>query len=308
VTPIGQIEGRLVVGGLHESDFFDTDSSNDVNSISSIGITWKKSARSNVTIGFARSVYAPASGYGNVASHAFDFLKSTGHPNALPVTDSTMTPGPDQIYSLFAQWIIPGYGLETYIDLGHTEFPKSLRAFLVQPNHTRGYTAGFLWAHPSGSSGAKVRINGELTNVEQSASYRFGPIGSFYTSRAVVQGYTNEGQMLGAGIGPGSSAEWLSVDYLRSGATVGVNFGRTRYNNDAFFLRSNPHRCFHDVAVYPGLRGGLRNRFFSVRADYSYVTRINAFWQRTRGCGTNESAIGDRNTHNLSVTLSTLGW
>jgi hypothetical protein len=308
VSRAGQFEGRWILGGLHESDFFDDDPSNDVRSLSAFAVTWKRRPSSNVSIGFARSVYSPADGYSNVFSHAFDFLKSTGHPNALPVTDSTMTPGPDQIYSFFAQWIVPRYGLDTYLEWGRTEFPKSLRDFLLQPMHTRGYTAGMEWAHPLGGGESTVRLQGEMTNVEQDGSYRFRPTGSFYTSRAVVQGYTNEGQVLGAGSGPGSSSEWLALDYLPSRFLLGANFGRTRYNNDAFFLKSNPHRCFHDVAVYPGLRTGMKTRFMSLRAEYSRIKRYNSFWQRTRGCGTNESAIGDRSSHHFSVTVSALGW
>jgi hypothetical protein len=308
VSAVGQFEGRWLVGGLHESEYFDNDISNNVRSLSVFGFSWKRRPTSNVTLGFARSVYSPADGYSGVPSHAFDFLKGTGHPNALPASDSTMTPGPDQVYSLYAQWIVPVYGLETYIEWAHTEFPRSLRDFLVEPNHTRGYTAGLQWAKPLANGASHLKLNAELTNVEQSSTYRFRPMGSFYTSRAVIQGYTNEGQMLGAGIGPGSSSQWISLDYLGTSVVFGANFGRTRYNNDAFFLKSNPHRCFHDVAVYPGLRGGLINRYFSVHADYSSISRYNAFWQRIRGCGSTPDAIGDRHSQHFSITLSTLAW
>lgn len=308
VSKIGVFEGRWIVGGLKESDYFDTDSSNDVRFLSSIGLSWKRSPTSNMTFGIARSVYGVSSGYGNAFSHVADFLKSTGHPDALPADDSTMTPGDDQIFEIFGRWVIPGYGLETYLEWARAELPSSLRDFLVQPNHTRGYTAGLQWIHPVGTTEANFRIQGELTNVEQSSSYRFRPIGSFYTSRAVIQGYTNEGQMLGAAVGPGSSGQFIAMDYLHPGFMLGANFSRNRVNNDAFFLRSNPHRCFHDVTVAPGLRGGLTTKYFNVRADWNKLTRLNAFFQRTRGCGTNETAIGDRDSQHFSVTLTTTGW
>ena len=307
VGSFGSFEGRWIVGGLKESDFFDTDSSNNVRSFSAFGLTWKPRPSSGVTLGVMRAVYAPSDGYGGVAGSAFDFLKGTGRPNALQATDSTMTPGPDQIFSTFVHWALPGYGLETYVEWARTEMPGSLRKFILQPNHTRGYTGGLQWVHRFGEM-SRFRIQGELTNVEQSSTYRFGPIGSFYTSRAVVQGYTNEGQMLATGIGPGSSGEWLATDWFLNNLELGAHFGRTRFNNDAFFLKTNPHRCFHDVAVYPGVSGGWTNRFFRVRAEYSRETRYNAFWQRVRGCEADETAIGDRTNHNFSVTLSTLAW
>ncbi|MEO8192565.1 MAG: capsule assembly Wzi family protein [Gemmatimonadales bacterium] len=306
-TAIGQFEGRWVVGGLHESDYFDKDISNDVRSISALSVIWKHRPQSGLTLGLARSVFAPVDGYSGVPARAFDFLRGTGQPNARAVTDSTFTPGPDQIFSVFAHWALPVYGLETYIEWARAELPGSLRDLLLEPNNARGYTTGLQWARPIGDGRSTFRTQLEFTNVEQSGTYRFRPVGSFYTSRAVIQGYTNEGQMLGTGIGPGSSGQWFEADYLRDGFMFGANFGRTRFNNDAFFARSNPHRCFHDVTVYPGVRAGFVTRFFRLRADYSKLTRYNTFFQRTNGCEADASAVGDRSSHHLSVTLSTLG-
>ena len=305
-SPIGVFEGRWVVGALKESDHFDNDESNDIRSLSAFALTWKQRPSAGFSIGIMRSVYAPADGYGSAFGKAFDFLRSTGRPNALPVTDSTMAPGPDQITSLFAHWALPRYGLETYVEWARTELP-SLRQFLLYPQHTRGYTGGAQWVKRTGES-SRFRFQGELTNVEQSSTYRFGPIGSFYTSRAVAQGYTNEGQMLATGIGPGSSGQWLAFDWFFSGLQAGANFSRTRFNNDAFFLKSDPSRCFHDVTVAPGIRAGWTNKLFRLRADYTKVTRYNAFWQRENGCGGDDTAIGDRSSHNFLLTLSTLGW
>ena len=307
-TGIGVFEGRWIVGGLHESDYFDDDITNDVRSISALSLVWKHRAESGLSLGVARSVFSPVDGYSGVAGHAFDFVRGTDHPNALPVTDSTFTPGRDQIFSVFAHWMVPKYGLESYVEWARAEMPKSLRDFILYPNHTRGFSAGLQYAHTFSDNASRFRFQGEFTNVEQSGSYRFRPIGSFYASRAVIQGYTNEGQMLGAAVGPGSSGEWLAADYMRKEFEFGVNFGRTRPNTDAFFARSNPNRCFHDAMVYPGARAGVTTRFFRIEADYSKLTRYNAFFQRVRGCQTDESATGDRSWHYLSLTLSLLGW
>jgi len=308
-TPVGLLEGRWVVGGLKESSYFNTNPDDDVRSISALSLVWKQRASSGLSLGLQRSVFAPVDGYGGIPANAFDFITGVGHPNALPVNDSTQTPGPDQIFSVFAHWALPRYGLETYLEWGRSDFPSSLREMLTEPNHSRGYTTGLQWVGSRADMSPRVRLQAEFTNVEQSSSYRFRPNGSFYTSRAVVHGYTNQGQMLGAGIGPGSSGQFMAADYFSQGGfQLGATFGRTRFNNDAFFLKSNPHRCFHDVTVYPGMRTGLATRFFRLRADYSKLTRYNAFWQRVRGCGSDETAIGDRSSHHFSITLSTLGW
>lgn len=308
-TPVGVIEGRWIVGGLEESDYFNNDPTDDVRSLSAFSLTWKQRRSSGLTLGIQRSVFAPVDGYGGVPGNSFDFLTGVGHPNALPATDSTQTPGPDQIFSVFAHWALPRYGLESYIEWGRSDFPASFNELIEEPNHSRGYTTGLQWVGTRSDATPRVRIQAEFTNVEQSSSYRFRPNGSFYTSRAVIQGYTNEGQMLGAGIGPGSSGQFVGVDWFsRGGFQLGGTFARTRFNNDAFFLKSNPHRCFHDVTVAPGLRSSIATRYFRLRADWSRLTRYNAFWQRVRGCGSDDTAIGDRSGHHFAVTLSTLGW
>lgn len=307
-TGIGVFEGRWIVGGLKESDYFDDDVTNNIRSISAVSVVWKRRQGSGLSLGLARSVFAAADGYSGVPGHALDFLKGTGTPNALPMTDSTLTAGHDQLFSVFAHWMIPRYGLETYIEWARAEFPSSLDELLRSPNHTRGYTAGLQYAHAFSGRDSRVRLQAEFTNVEQSSTYRFRPIGSFYASRAVIQGYTNEGQMLGSGVGPGSSGQWFATDYMRRNFQVGVNFGHTRPNTDAFFARANPNYCFHDAMVYPGARAGFSTRFFKVHADYSRLTRYSAFFQRVRGCGTDETAIGDRSWHYLSLNLTLLGW
>lgn len=308
VSRIGVFEGKWIIGGLEESDYFDDDVSNNIRSVSALSLVWKRRQESGLTLGIGRSVFAPSDGYSGVPGHAFDFLLSTDRPNAVSPTDSTFTPGRDQIFSFFAHWMVPRYGLETYLEWARAEMPSSLREFLIQPNHTRGYSGGLQYAHSYGDGDAKLRFQMEFTNVEQSGSYRFGPTGSFYASRAVIQGYTNNGEMLGSGVGPGSSGEWLAADYVGSNVRFGINFGRTRPNTDAFFARFNPNRCFHDAIVYPGARAGFKTRLFNLSMDYSRMTRYNAFFQRVNGCQTDESAIGDRSWHYLTLKLSLLGW
>jgi hypothetical protein len=305
-TFVGRLDFRWLVGGLHESDWFDNDFTNDVRSLSAFAFTWSPNARSGLTLGFTRSVFRAVDGYSGVAGRAFDFLSNVGHPDARSLSDSTMIPGDDQLLSFFARWAAPRYGLEAFAEWGRADMPTSLRDLFEQPDHSRGYTSGIQWARPVGVDG-HVRVQGELTNVEQSSTYRFRPLGSWYTSRAVIQGYTNEGQIIGAGIGPGSSSQWAAVDFFTGPWQVGVNVGRTRFNNDAFFLLPYASRCGHDVTVYPGLRGAYANRYVRLRADFSAASRYNTFFQNKASCDPGGEG-SDRSNKNLVVTLSTLGW
>jgi len=302
-TPLGFVEFRWVSGALYESRWFDADSTNNVRSIAAFAATITSHRAPGLTFGFARSVYSTASESGPTFFRFFDILKNTGHPNDKPFGDSTLTPGgSDQVYSLFARWVMPESGFETYAELGRTEFPKSLRDFLIYPSHTIGYTLGLQWNKPQGRS----RIQAEVTTLEQSSSFRDRPIGSWYTSRRVIQGYTNQGQTLGAAIGPGSSSQYLAWDFVPPSWRSGLYAGRIRWNED---MRSVYHwpayleLCNHDVSYFIGGRTSGRTRFGLISADLTLATRINAFFQLQSGC-TERISVRDIRNRTLSVSFA----
>lgn len=153
----------------------------------------------------------------------------------------------------------------------------------------------------------RVRVQGEITSVEQSSSYRFRPQGSFYTSRAVVQGYTNRGQIIGSGLGPGSSGAWFAADVFRGGLQAGITWSRVRFNNDAFFLRPYATRCGHDVTVAPGVRASFSNSRIRVGAELSLASRYNSFFQNKNSCEAGGEG-SDRSNTSFTLTLASLGW
>ncbi|HVD62517.1 MAG TPA: capsule assembly Wzi family protein [Gemmatimonadaceae bacterium] len=309
-TFLGRFDARWIWGSLEESKYFDVSTDDDERSLSALAITWKRSQQSGLTLGFTRSVITSLTDGSSAYGHFFDALKNVGHPDALSTSDHTMTPGSDQLFSLFARWVLPVYGVESYIEWGRADFPISVRDMLEQPDHSRAYTAGLQWAKALGPD-SKLRVQGEATNEEQSTTYRFRANGSFYTSRSVIQGFTNNGQIIGSGIGPGSSAQWIAADYYKGGWTGGLSLGRQRFNNDAYFLLpfelSFANQCAHDVSLYPGIRGGYSNSYFRFRIDYQHVNRYNTFFQNKVSCAAGGDG-SDRVNRNLQVTLSTFGW
>ena len=255
----GSIEARLLVGGLTESKWFDTTQANNLRSLSSFGITFRPNAQKNLVIGAARSVYATnKDGWDRIPGRFLDAFAATGRPNNRPLADSSLTPGGrDQIYSFFGRWVFPADGLETWVEWARYEWPISLRDLFVSPNHTQGYTLGLQWTRPTPWRDGRVRLESEITTVEQSATFRERPVGSFYTSRRVIQGYTQRGESLGAAIGPGASSQWLAADYMEPNWSFGVFAGRIRWNEDIHDTYGFPYYqayCVHDVSLNPGAR------------------------------------------------------
>ena len=84
-TRFGLVEARWLVGGLTESQFFDTVSTNNVRSLASLAATLQTAWNPNLSVGAARSVYSTATGWGQVPWRWFDVLSRTaGTGNATP--------------------------------------------------------------------------------------------------------------------------------------------------------------------------------------------------------------------------------
>lgn len=303
---LGSIEARLLIGGLTESHYFDTLKTNNVRSISAVAFSLRPNFQKNLVLGGARSVYGTTTGWDRVGRNFLDAFSRIGRPNNRTLGDSTLKPGGrDQIFSLFARWVFPGDGFEAYTEWARLEFPYSLRDALTAPNHSQGYTLGLQFARPAFSSQGRFRFQAEATSVEQSATWRDRPQGSFYTSRKVIQGYTQMGQPLGAAIGPGASGQWLAMDFIDSFWSFGITAGRIRWNEDMHSSYGFPlyqGYCIHDVSVFPGARGSLSSRFGFVSADIQWGNRLNAWFQEQSGCPKGNSTMDIRN-RTISVTL-----
>lgn len=307
---LGTFEGRWLVGSLTESRYFDFDSSNNTRSYAALALTWRPTWQPTLTLGASRAVYGTASGMGSAATRWLDVFRNTGHPDERPYGDSTLTPGGrDQIISFFGRWVFPNDGFETYAEWARLELPKSLKDFLIAPNQSQGYTLGLQWARDIRSTG-KLRLQAEVTTLEQSSAFRDRPQGSFYSSRRVIQGYTNRGQVLGAAIGPGASGQWLALDWLFPSWSAGAYAARVRTDEDAHSNYGFPRyvaSCNHDVSLLPGFRAAKLSRFGFVSAELTLGNRLNAFFQNQSGCQPKSPSRLDVRNRTISITFSPMG-
>lgn len=312
-----------MVGDLRESAYYDTISTNNHRSISAAALTWTPPRMDGLTLGAARMVVAPARNGSQAFTRWLDVFANTGRPNAVrprsveayrwpvndprfPIVDSATPPGRDQLLSLFLRWAPPGKGVEVYGEVGRAEMPRTLGDALVEPGHSMGYTGGMQYVRDVERLGGALRFQGEFSYLERGSSYRHRATGSWYTSLAVRQGFTNRGQVLGAAIGPGSSAQFVAADWLAPSWGVGIYAGRTRWNNDANLLMPYPGGngwCEHDVTVYPGMRAHIsRRRMGMLELDMALPNRMNAYFQNKSGCPNGAWMRDVRNSY-LSITF-----
>lgn len=303
-TRLGSFEGRWFVGALSESQYFDTTKTDDVRSIAAAAVTWQPVFQPTLAVGVTRAVYAAVSGYGAVPLRWLDVFANTGQPaNRLP-RDSSLTPGGrDQLFSLFARWVFPDDGFEAYSEWARQELPRSLHDFLVDPSHSQGYTLGVQYRKPAPVDASTFRVQAEVTTLEQSGDFKNRPVGVFYTSRRVIQGYTEFGQPIGAAIGPGASSQWLAIDRVWGAGSYGLTFNRIRWNEDVRSTHTWPAYlgwCNHDVSLLPGVRGShsVPGGFLAVALTTG--TRLNYNFQNASGC----HGPAKIDVHNTTVSLS----
>lgn len=302
-TPAGSFEAQWILGRLRESQYFDEIGSNNLRALSGLAVSFRPRFDRGLTLGLTRVVYRVQSGGGFPFSAAFDVAKSVGRPNSAPGDDFLREAGADQIFSLFARWVFPAAGFETYGEWGRYEEPSSLRDLLTAPHHSQGYTLGLQWVSAPEDRNA-VRVQAEATYLEPSASYRERRVISWYTSRPVPQGYTHLGQPIGAGIGPGASSQWAAIDYLfLDRSMLGLFANRIRWDNAAFYAAGVHSFVDHDVSILVGARARHAVRGFDLAAELYTGTRLNYLFQNEDRSFNDDRHVDIRN-HSLRLTVT----
>lgn len=305
-TPLGDLGFEWFLGRLTESRYFDADSANDHRTLNAAVLTFRPAFDDGLTLGFARAVFGPLAEPETEVDALGDIFTEVGQPNRL---DRSPGPGLDQIFSIFGRWVFAPQGFEFYGEWARFEEPTSFQDFLEFPQHSQGYTLGFQWLGGQGIYG-RLRVQAELTNLEPSGSWRVREPFSTYASRAVAQGYTERGQVVGAAIGPGGSSQWLAADFLSSDSwRAGLFGGRIRWNSAAWLSEAVEYWGREDVSLFWGFRGGVELLGWSLAGEVSTGVRINYLFQTFEPDPVTGRAEGiDLENTTVSVTLSKRLW
>ena len=297
----GEIDIRYFLGGLSFSPYFFREPEDSARTLSGLSVVWRPSFQYGLSLGISRLVAAPILGNGWV-KHLLDPLVPVGTPNALPYGDKSQNAGRDQLFSLFVDWRLPDDGAEIWLEWGRAEIPSGLRDFFESPDHTQALTVGLQKTQPMRWKGLQARAGAEYSRTNQSSTYRERPTGSWYTSRAVQGGFTQQGQVIGAMIGPGSVTQRLNIDVAGPRASFGLFASRIKWDDDSFFTIPRPNGnglCKHDVSLAIGARGSARTHAGWFEATLTSQNRLNIYWQALGLCFDNSELQIDK--RNLSL-------
>lgn len=272
-TPAGSVEARWVAGALRDSRWYAPARGGERGWRSLSAASVVLTPARGVSVGVARSVYAPADG-------AMDALSG----GALVFTrwDQTGAANQDvseQITSFFGRLVFPEAGMEVYTEWARTRLPLNVRDLLEEPEHTQGFTLGLQWMRPFRTG--DLRLQAEHTYIEESPTFAWRENGSWYASSIVPQGYTHEGQVLGSPVGPGGSGQWAAADWLRGRGRAGVFLARVRWAQDAYYDQPGGFNRYlaYDVSMFGGVRAAWALRGVRVDTEYAFEHRWNIFFQ-----------------------------
>jgi hypothetical protein len=278
-TPLGEVEGRYMMGVLTPSTFLDSTVTRLYRSFSGVAVTLRPAAARNVTLGLTRTVVASVGDRTrDAAGHALDALLRWQAPE-----DPDGQLDADQLTGAFARWILPDDHAELYAEWARQTTPRSIREFLAAPQEGAALTMGARALRPLGRGPADaryLRFELELTNTEQSVAFRDRPLPApFYAGRATREGYTQRGQLIGAAVGPGASAQWVATDYVTRAGALGLVLGRVRWSNDDLYQQPNASFLRHDVSTLLGARAQARLRAYDLQGEATWARRYNYLFQ-----------------------------
>jgi hypothetical protein len=203
----------------------------------------------------------------------------------------------DQLLSLFGRWVLQESAFEVYVEWARNDHSANLTDFFLEPEHSQAYTVGFQKGLEL-DGGRRLALRGELTHLERDGSLRIRATPVYYAHHLITQGYTHDGQVLGAGIGPGGNQQHLGVDLYDSWGRAGVMVQRRVTDNDAFYEWAEDNDGTfndHDVSLDVGLNGlyfagdlevggqtiltRQLNRYFFGRSVWNWNVGVSARWR-----------------------------
>jgi hypothetical protein len=227
---LGDVEARLWVGRLAESDYFDNDDSNNYTMFHGLSFAYAPSFLPGLTL-FANRVC--------LVEWQWENLKYMFPSDANTIEDQKMSFG--------VSWFFPQVGFEVYGELGiddytyrttgYEEYIAKTLGLFRHLTHTMVYTIG---TKKTVNIIPQRGIYGELifewNSMEMSQDFQFQWMYSFYFHGNIASGYTNKGQWIGNASSPGGNSQYLEFKlYYPKGTS---SFFMHRYNPDDNFLYS----------------------------------------------------------------------
>jgi hypothetical protein len=211
----------------------------------------------------------------------------------------------DQYTSLYARWLFTKANAEVYFEYGLNDNSYNFRDFIGSPEHSRAYIFGVRKMVPiNGHADEHILISAEVTQLSQTVDRLVRGAGAWYIHGQIKQGLTNEGQVLGAGTGPGGNLQSMSASWVSGLKKLGIRLERYEHNVDlsnVYFQDINGNsRRWVDFAF--ALQGEWSYKNLIFNATLEEVKSLNYEWI-LKNYTAGEYYIPNNDVYNLHAEL-----
>ncbi|WP_423147450.1 capsule assembly Wzi family protein [Rubrolithibacter danxiaensis] len=294
-TPLGFIEGQIVGGRLEGSGY--TRKKEDWRYLSGFAFSYHPKWIPGLFLGLTRTFQMYHEDMDGRLDDYFPFFQ--------PFEKVKTNEGEkirDQLTSVFVRWLWQKAKAELYLEYGRNDHSYNLRDFTMTPEHSRAYIFGMRKLIPLNHKQEQILVALELTQLQQTINYIVRNAGAWYLHGQVLHGYTHKGEVLGAGIGPGSNLQSFEVSWVKNLKKIGLQFERYTHNNDYYnanYSGSALEGNWADFAISGKLEWNYRNLILN--ADLTYIKSLDYQWRVFRTNAFEESL--NRNPSNLHALL-----
>ncbi|MET0464119.1 MAG: capsule assembly Wzi family protein [Chitinophagaceae bacterium] len=311
-TPIGSFEWQILSGMLKGSGVYPTDTNKTVNGVrlyepkpedskrymNGMIVSWQPKWTKGLFLGFSRMFYL----YNADVEHSLDgYLPILGAFFKGHTTNEDLKRR-DQLLSVFARLVLPKEKAEFYAEFGRNDHAQNFTDLLMEPEHARAYIIGGRKIFTSRNN-TDVELMFEMTQTETSPTAWLRAQEGWYTHTQVRHGYTNRGQVLGAGIGSGSNSQVVGVSWIKGLKKLGFSLERVVRNNDFYYRAFQPlyNARYHwiDLSLNAYRNWYCNNFIFS--ANLSFVRSLNYQWRYQRD---DQGKDIYHNVHNIHAAFS----
>ena len=281
-TWIGSFEGQIIGGRLEDSGFTLPDTNRTYNGvklyvpkrtdwryINGIVLSYQPKWVPGLFLGVTRSFITY---YKDMGHSITDFLPVITPLSKKANYGENESPRPnDQRASFFLRWLWQKAHAELYTEYMREDHAFDLRDFITQAEYTHAFVFGIRKLIPLKiHKNQFIQVNLEITQIEQKSQDPGRPSKYLYVHYAgISQGYTNRGQLLGPGIGPGSNMQSLSISWVNRLKTIGIEFERLVQNNDFHnAVIKDPRGIWVDLGTSVFGDWNYKNLLFSARMEF----------------------------------------
>jgi hypothetical protein len=292
-TAIGSFEGQLIAGRLENSGFAPlvpdhtffgnnlyVPKRDDWRYLAGIVVTWQPKWVPGLFLGFDQSSQT----YGHDLSRLGDYLPIFSPIKKVSAPNDALNKQ-DQRNAVFMRWLWTKEQAEIYFEYGHSNTTNDFLQSLLSPENSRAYIWGLRKMLPFNTARHEnILVSIEATQLQENSISKILAGEEWYVSKNIRQGYTNRGESLGAGIGPGGNLQSLEVSWVRGLKRVGFQLERYVHNNDFYYYAFSDSQDYtrHWVDLSMAFSGEWNYKNLIFNTKFQGIRSFDYQWALTR--------------------------